>query len=192
MKIGAYAIEQDYSHYIAYASKTVLAVVGTASKGRVNEATPITSIQDLVSKFGPLNPSHYGLYACQYFLSQASTVYFVRAASANIKAAEVSVRGNDDGDDIDNAITFEMIDQGTGYNGYKLSVEKGVLDGHYTLKLINTNNVLIENIKDIALTDLVVGYTTKYMRVKSVAMDVTVDEEGLISDTLYLTQSGTE
>ena len=49
MKIGAYAIERDYSHYVAYASKTVYAVVGTATRGPVGVATVCTSAQDLVN-----------------------------------------------------------------------------------------------------------------------------------------------
>ena len=69
--VGAYAIERDYSHYVAYASKTTLAVVGTATKGPIGEAVAITSSQDLVNKFGPLKKDCYGLYAGQYFLSQS-------------------------------------------------------------------------------------------------------------------------
>ena len=40
MKIGAYAVERDYSHYVAYAAKTVFAVVGKATKGPVGPAIP--------------------------------------------------------------------------------------------------------------------------------------------------------
>ena len=92
MKIGAYAIERDYSHYVAYASKTVYAVVGTATRGPVGVATVCTSAQDLVNKFGPLNVNCYALYAGQYFLSQSS-FSIISPTFSIISAAYLSMSG---------------------------------------------------------------------------------------------------
>ena len=111
MKIGAYAVERDYSHYVAYAAKTIFAVVGTATKGPVGVATVCTSAQDLVNKFGPLKPDCYGLYAGQYFLSQSSKLYFVRAASDTAAKATVNIKGINASDvEVADALTLEALE----------------------------------------------------------------------------------
>lgn len=164
MPTGAYAIEQDYSHYVARAKKTVLAVVGTATKGPVGVATLCTSTQDLVNKFGPLDPKCYALYAAQYFLSQSSKVYFVRAIdSKTAKEASIAVKGkNASNNDVLDAITFSALEKGTYADGYEIAVTKGnpIIEeddteiATYTLYVRNTEGVTLERIPDIDLDTL--------------------------------------
>lgn len=166
MRIGAYAIEQDYSHYVAYASKTVFAVVGTATKGPVGEATVCTSTQDLVNRFGPLFTKSTALYAGQYFLSQSSKLYFVRAASASAKEASTIIPGKDiDGANVLDALSIQVKEKGTYANGYVISIGEGiprVVDDVSTptvnITLRTKLGVSIENIKNVLVEDIIEGY----------------------------------
>lgn len=173
MAIGAYAVERDYSHYIAQASRTVLAVIGTASKGPVGEAVAITSTQDLVSKFGPLKVDYYGLYTSQYFLSQSSKLYYVRAAGESVAPSKASITGiNAESDDVSDAIVLEMIEKGTYSNGYKVIVSNSETEYLYDILLKNTSGVTIEKISEVSLEDLVEGYKTSNFNI--VTRDLTI------------------
>ena len=168
MKIGTYAIERDYSHYVSYASKTVFAVVGTATKGPIGVATLCTSAQDLVNKFGPLDTRCYALYAGQYFLSQASKLYFVRAASDSAAAASISIAGVNSGSTpVNDAITVSLIEAGTYGNGYKMIVSTNE-EGTYNLTLKTSHDKTLEAIKNISLSDLTTGYITDFIKITGV------------------------
>ena len=163
--IGAYAIERDYSHYIAQATKTVLAVVGTASKGPIGEVTAITSSQDLVNKFGPLKVGCYGLYASQYFLSQSSKMYFVRAASESAKAASLNIAGVNASDGvIDEAVTVELTEKGTYGNSYTLIVSEAS-EGVYNIIVKNAASTTVDALKGVTLDDLTIGYTANSIKI---------------------------
>ena len=151
MKIGAYAIERDYSHYVAYASKTVYAVVGTATRGPVGVATVCTSAQDLVNKFGPLNVNCYALYAGQYFLSQSSKLYFVRAASDSAKASKATIKGlNNSEVDVADALVIEATEVGTYFDDYTITVADSTTEGKYTLTLKSKLSNTVDTIKDVS------------------------------------------
>lgn len=173
MKIGAYAVERDYSHYVAYAAKTIFAVVGTATKGPVGVATVCTSAQDLVNKFGPLKPDCYGLYAGQYFLSQSSKLYFVRAASDTAAKATVNIKGiNASEIEVADALTLEALELGTYADGYTVVITASEPDGKYNIAVKSKSGNTLETIKDIRLEDLTTSYqssTFKVSKVNSVA-----------------------
>lgn len=178
MKIGAYAVERDYSHYVAYAAKTIFAVVGTATKGPVGVATVCTSAQDLVNKFGPLKPDCYGLYAGQYFLSQSSKLYFVRAASDTAAKATVNIKGINASDvEIADALTLEALELGTYADGYTVVITASGSDGKYNIAVKSKSGNTLETIKDIRLEDLTTSYqssTFKVSNVNSVAASLSV------------------
>ena len=166
--IGAYAVERDYSHYVAYATKTVLAVISTATKGPIGKAVACTSTQDLVNKFGPLNPECYGLYAGQYFLSQASQLFFIRAAGDSAAAGSFHIKGkNASSTEIEDAIIFEMDEKGTYSDGYKLYVTVDEED-NYDFQLKSNYGVVLDTLKGIALEKLIEGYETTHMKIKTV------------------------
>lgn len=173
MKIGAYAVERDYSHYVAYAAKTIFAVVGTATKGPVGVATVCTSAQDLVNKFGPLKPDCYGLYAGQYFLSQSSKLYFVRAASDTAAKATVNIKGiNASEIEVADALTLEALELGTYADGYTVVITASEPEGNYNIAVKSKSGNTLETIKDIRLEDLTTSYqssTFKVSKVNSVA-----------------------
>lgn len=169
MKIGAYAVERDYSHYVAYAAKTIYAVVGTATRGPVGVATVCTSAQDLVNKFGPLNVNCYALYAGQYFLSQSSKLYFVRAASDSAKASKATIKGLNSSDvEVADALVIEATEVGTYFDDYTITVAESTTEGKYTLTLKSKLGNTVDTIKDVSLEDLTVGYTSNYFKVLSV------------------------
>lgn len=168
MKIGAYAVERDYSHYVAYAAKTIFAVVSTASKGPVGVATVCTSAQDLVNKFGPLKTNCYGLYAGQYFLSQSSKLYFVRAASDSASKSKVTIKGvNASDNEVADALVLEAAEVGTYADGYHVIIASET-EGKYTLVVKNKSDITLESIKGLALEDLTTDYQTNYFKVSSV------------------------
>ena len=176
MRIGAYAVERDYSHYVAYAAKTIFAVVGTATKGPVGVATICTSAQDLVNKFGPLKTDCYGLYAGQYFLSQSSKLYFVRAASESAVESSVIIPGINNADvAVDDAITLKVLEKGTYADGYTVHVSAGAsktVDGveieTYTLTIRNKAGVALETLKDLAIDDLTAEYKSSHIQVSAI------------------------
>lgn len=179
MAIGSYAVERDYSHYVAYLSKTVLAVVGAASKGPIDEAVECTSTQDLVNKFGPLKVNYYALYAGQYFLSQSSKMYFVRAASEKAAEASVELEGMNMNDTpITDAVTITMLEKGTYGNGYTLEVSSGSIEGMYKLTLRDKSGLVLETVHNISLESLSTSYSSKYVKVSAVNTTAAVLTEG--------------
>lgn len=171
MNLGAYAVERDYSHYVAYAAKTVFAVVGTASKGPIGEAVLCTSSQDLVNKFGPLKTNCYGLYAGQYFLSQSSKLYFVRAAGASAQAASATIAGKSStAADLNDALIIETVEKGTYANEYSIVVTEE--DSKYTLGLKNKSGISLEVWKDKDLDELTEGLQGDHFRVKTKNLNV--------------------
>lgn len=166
MQIGAYAVERDYSHYVAHAAKTILAIVGTASKGPVGVATPCTSAQDLINKFGPLKTNCYGLYAGQYFLSQSSLLYYVRAASSSAAPAKTVVAGTGASDaTVSSALEIECIEPGTFSDGYALVISAGTKEDTYNISLKSSLGNILETIKNISLDELTAEYASKYFKI---------------------------
>ena len=169
MRIGAHAIERDYSHYVAYAAKTIFAVVGTATKGPVGVATVCTSAQDLVNKFGTLKPNCYGLYAGQYFLSQSSKLYFVRAASKTAAKSKATIKGLNASDvEVADAIVLEAIELGTYADGYKVIIATEETEGVYDITIKSKSGSTIEVVKGIKLEDITTDYKATSFKVSSV------------------------
>jgi phage tail sheath protein FI len=79
---GVYVIEKDLSEYTPSLNSSVVGLVGFASKGPTNEATLITSQNQLISTFGAPHEDIYGqgLEGALEILEATNSLYFVRAA----------------------------------------------------------------------------------------------------------------
>jgi len=171
MKIGPYAIEQNYSQYAASASNTILAIIGTATKGPLNHVEICTSTQDRLNKFGKLNPDCLGLYAAQYFLSQASKLYYIRVASDSAAEATVVVKGLNSSDvEVSDALSLKALEPGTYMNGSYVVITAGTEEDTFTITVKNANNITLETIKNIEFDDLVVGYKSAYFEVSAASL----------------------
>lgn len=179
MKLGPYAIEQDYSQYVSRASEVIFAIVGTATKGPVGEPTVVTSPRDLVTKFGGVNPNCLGLYAANYFLNQSSKIWYVRVAHEDtIKAATVSIAGASDTATITDALKFEANSKGSYYNGYKVEVTPAKDGATFTMTIKNSKDLLLETIKDISLAGVEEGFKSNYLNFVSKQSGVTKITKG--------------
>jgi phage tail sheath protein FI len=87
---GVYVIEKDISEYAATVDSSIVGIVGFASKGPVDEATLITSPQQLINTFGKPSESIPGqaLEGAIEILEATNKVYFVRGVTQT--AAEAS------------------------------------------------------------------------------------------------------
>lgn len=86
---GVYIIEKDDSQYPPTVDSSVVGLVGFASKGPTNEATLITSPQQLIDTFGAPSESITGqaLEGAIEILEATNQLYFVRAASSTAAQA---------------------------------------------------------------------------------------------------------
>lgn len=187
MKLGTYAIEQDYSQYVTRASDVVLAVVGTATKGPIGVPTVCTSVVDFVSKFGNLNTDCLGTYAGQYALAKMNKIYYVRAASASAKKAVCAVAGFAGESALDEALKFEAKTEGTYYNKYKIVIINVVTEDDKTsfdFIVRNSSDAVVETVKSIELSSLYTevdgnivaspeAFESKFFNLVSVAEGVT-------------------
>lgn len=96
--------EIDLSEYAPALSTSVLGIVGTATKGPINEPTYITGAEQFIKTFGQPTPDSYMPYAALEFLQRGRAMWVVRVCggsyngspytSAN-KAQIVTVTGAD-------------------------------------------------------------------------------------------------
>ena len=83
---GVYTNEIDFSLYVPQLAQSIFGIVGTATKGPVNEVTLITDEASLVGTFGPPVGSHLGLYAAIRYLRKGKQLKFVRVAQYDVAA----------------------------------------------------------------------------------------------------------
>lgn len=100
---GVFTQEFDFSLYAARLATAVYGVVGTATKGPVNQLTLTANEGFLESIFGPTAPSvardsdgvriggTQGLYHMKHFLKNGSIGYFIRVAGSNLSFASVDL-----------------------------------------------------------------------------------------------------
>jgi phage tail sheath protein FI len=89
---GVYVIEKDISEYAATVDSSIVGLVGFASKGPINEATLITSPQQLIRTFGKPSESIPGqaLEGAIEILEATNKVYFVRGVDdAAVEASAI-------------------------------------------------------------------------------------------------------
>ena len=87
--------ETDNSIYTPNVESSVVAVIGFADRGPINEATLVTSQNDLINKFGKPNSSipGQGLEGALEILESTNQLYYVRAASGANSASSIVTLG---------------------------------------------------------------------------------------------------
>lgn len=90
---GVYVIEKDVSDYPITIDSSVVGIVGFASKGPVNDATLITSQQQLVDVFGVPGGGlpGQGLEGAIEILEATNRVYYVRCTTSSALEASASI-----------------------------------------------------------------------------------------------------
>lgn len=158
MRLGPYAIEQDYSQYLANASDIIYAIVGTATKGPIGVPTVCTSNTDFVNKFGTLSPNCMGTYAAQYYLNTSGKIYYVRVATEDANKATTSVAGAITGSvPTTDALVFSAKSEGSYYNDYSLDISNVVAEGDtykFDILVKNAKGIVVESIQGILLSSL--------------------------------------
>lgn len=86
-------IENDVSIYTPNVNSSVVGIVGFADKGPIDEATLVTSQENLIALFGKPNSAipGQGLEGALEILEATNQIYYVRAASSTATAASASV-----------------------------------------------------------------------------------------------------
>jgi len=84
---GVYVREIDLSLYIPTLSTTVAGMVGTATKGPINELTFVSSVNQFIKVFGNPNPDHLMPYAALQFLRRGNQLWVVRVAGSDAASA---------------------------------------------------------------------------------------------------------
>lgn len=136
---GIYIKENDQSPYTPESSTSVCAMIGTASKGPVNERTLITDEGTLVSVFGPPSASHLALYSAIEYLRYGRVLWFVRVANYDA-AAGVSIRNTGDTQD---AVVVTAVSTGSWGNDIAVVVAAGSDASTYRLTVTH-NGVAVE------------------------------------------------
>lgn len=130
---GVYAREIDASLYAPQISTTVFAVIGTASKGPVDEATLFTDEGSLIAAHGQPSATHIALYSAIQYLRKGSQLYFVRIASYDLTAScEIM---NAAGTDV--ALTIEAVSSGSWGNSVSVLVTAGTKAGTYKISVLD-------------------------------------------------------
>ena len=88
---GVFIQEKDDSLYAPAISPTIIGIVGTATKGPLNEAVLVTNEGQLIDTFGLPRVKDLGMHAAGEALKAARLVYFIRIAGGSASAGSVTV-----------------------------------------------------------------------------------------------------
>lgn len=138
---GSDTREQDYSSYIAGASKTSLGIVTTATKGPIGEVQFISDPNQLLAKYGAESPECLGIYSALQFLSQGNQLWVTRVAGSEAAKASVTVKNTESTPE--DAVKFVGKTLGTGHAGVKVVVADPV-NGKQDLTIIDKTGRAIE------------------------------------------------
>lgn len=147
---GAYTTEKDFSLYVPALSSSILALVGTAPKGPMNEKTYLSSEGQLIDTFGKPDVNDLGsgvktsnhqalLAAIQYFKT-GNQLWFVRVGTYE-SYAEGAIRNSADSAD---SVSVRSKYPGSGYNDVTLVVSNGTQSGTYKI-VVREGNYVVEN-----------------------------------------------
>jgi len=137
---GVYSRELDFSLYAPQLATSVFGVVGTASKGPVNEVTLITDEATMIGTFGNPSATHLGVHAALRYLRWGKQCKFVRVADYDV-AATGALRNKQD---TANAVTMEAVSTGTWANQVRVVVSLGSDTGTFLIQ-ITQNNIAVES-----------------------------------------------
>jgi hypothetical protein len=150
--------EKDASSYAVTTSETVLAIVGYATKGKIDEVVQVTSRNDFLEKFGPPSTdSPYSSLAAYRAFNETNQVLFYRVAdeggdSISAVAAERVIYTTDSGGD-SAKVRILMDEKGSALNGSYIVTETTINpvtgDSEYSLKFYY-DGTLKETFSDVS------------------------------------------
>ena len=88
---GVFIQEKDDSLYAPAISPTIIGILGSATKGPLNEAVLITNEGQLIDTFGKPRAKDLGMHAAGEALKAARLVYFVRVSGGATTSGSVTV-----------------------------------------------------------------------------------------------------
>jgi len=156
--------EVDASVYPASVDSSIVGIVGFADKGPENEATLVTTPEQLITLFGEPNENLYGqgLLAAMEILEATNRIYFVRAASGSTEANTVVPFG------VCPYVSFNATNIAT----YPLSSTPLYLQ----VKLFKNTEIVYSNIFLVSPTSST-GYTTTIQAMQAVIGDGTAKSD---------------
>jgi len=119
---GVFWKEIDLSNYIPALSSTQFGIVGTASKGPINQRTLISTVDQLVRSFGYQHANFPALDAAMEYLKEGNQLWFIRTESTTnpAVAATASVNVAAGG-----TVSVPAKDKGTFYNSLSMVITHG-------------------------------------------------------------------
>lgn len=135
---GVYSREIDFSLYAPQLATSVFGVVGTASKGPVNEVTLITDEATMIATFGDPSATHLGIHAALRYLRWGKQLKFVRVANYDASATGAIRDGADSAD----AVAVTAASTGSWFNGVSVLVSAGTDAGTYNLQVLYGGRVI--------------------------------------------------
>jgi phage tail sheath protein FI len=173
---GVYTREIDLSNYIPQLATAIFGVVGTASKGPVNEVTLITDEASLISTFGEPSANHLGLYTAIRYLKKGNQLKFVRVASYDATAAQ----DFNNAADTQVAMAVSAVSTGSWGNDITITVANGTAidpeTGASTYKIVVYSNGSTTEIYDLVVFDPAHSTAKNYIttRINGVSDYITV------------------
>ena len=150
-------LERDASAYATTSADTILAVIGYATKGKLNTPTTVTSRTEFVKKFGnPPTTSPYSHLAVYRAFNQTNNIIFYRIGDTTGTSGDTAIQAEriisgEAGDST--RIRILMDNFGSGYNGYFIVVEardNPVGDTYWDIKLYDGDSGLLETFSEVS------------------------------------------
>lgn len=136
MPVGVRVREVDRSLYTTMGGNSpVAAIIGTATKGPVNQPTLVQTQIQFKNIFGLINPKHFGTYAAQWYLAESAQLYYIRVAdSKTMQSAEAKIKTIKESVENEAGIVLESNEVGSYYNGYAVHIS--TVDNKTSLKIV--------------------------------------------------------
>lgn len=181
---GVYVTEKDFSAYAPMLATSIFGVVGTASKGPVNELTLITDEDTLAGVFGTPDGTHLALYAAARYLKRGKQLLFVRVASYDAHA-EIDAL-----DDLSaTAGTFKAASSGSWANGLQVKVEDSTYySGAYKISVLS-GGIAVEVFDNCVINSSSADHWATKINANSSYITV-VDEDGATLASATYTLAG--
>lgn len=149
-------LERDQSQFAAVDSESILAIVGYATKGPIEEPTTVTSYLDFVNKFGPTpKDSPFSSLAVRRAFRNSNRLVFSRVAEDDANFAERVVTGTGDSS-ISWRLRIRSKEKGSAVNGSFVRIEEidnPVGDNKFNVNfyyLRNGDSILIEIFEEVS------------------------------------------
>lgn len=165
---GVYSREIDLSLYAPQLSSTIVGMVGTATKGKMNEPQLVTNLDQFIERFGRPNPNHLMTYAAIAYLRKGKQLYITRVGSASAAKADVDIL--DESSVITGTATAKS--EGTWINGYTLTVSSGSQANTFKIQIYDSNNRLLETWDRLTKTSTSPFYWETYVSKNSTIIDI--------------------